>query len=446
MFSKSGILRTSTRAWRRHIRTTIPDRLFRTGAHLKRRLLKAEIIAVTGSAGKSTTTRLLRHVLAGTRITDGLDVYNTMPDVSRKLAYMPLLTEMAIFETGASKPGDLSRLARLLKPHAVIVTLVALEHRSTFRTLDGIAKEKANLVASLPVTGLAVLNADDPHVMGMATRTKARIITFGRSQDADYQILDADYHFPAPLSVTVRCAKGRFRIKSKLAGLHFAPDIAAAFAAAVEFGVPPDQAAERIADVTPVANRCEIVTADNGTVFIKDAVKGAFHSFPAAFQVLAAAKAPQKRVVIGHISDYSGHSKRAYARIYAMAAEIADEVIFTGENAHKSNAPPGHRESGRFLAIDDIVAVADHIRTTAIPGEVILVKGASAWHLERAALAMTETVQCWENRCGYSIGCHECGMYMYPFEEHSQRRRIAKKAGNPIRRILSMLTKGTAPE
>ena len=219
---------------------------------------------------------------------------------------------------------------------------------------------------------------------------------------------------------------------ASLAGRHFAHDIAAAFAVAVELGVPSSEAAERIGEVPTVHNRCEIVQIPGGPMFILD-IKGSYHSIPIALDLLAEARVPRKRAVIGHLSDFNFRSRKAYSSVYALAAAVADEVIFVGENAHRSGASREDREAGRFKAFDDVLAAREYIRATAFPGEAILVKGASAFHLERIGMSFREEVRCWEYRCGYTIGCADCGLYNFPLQEHSRVRRARKRAGIPLK-------------
>ena len=86
-----------------------------------------------------------------------------------------------VSETGSSGPGTLEPVLNVVRPTVGVVTLVALEHKSTFRSIEAVAEEKGKLVEMLPANGLAVLNYDDPRVAAMARRSKARTVTFGRT-------------------------------------------------------------------------------------------------------------------------------------------------------------------------------------------------------------------------------------------------------------------------
>lgn len=425
MFSKKGFLRTKTRRWRRRMRTIVPDAYIVVRSRIVRRLTKARIIAVTGSSGKTTTVRLLSHTLSGKYRTVGAYIYNTYPDLVRLLARLRPDAEMAVFEAGATVPGSIRKIASAISPDVAIITIIAREHHSAFKTLEAIAAEKGELVAALPADGLAVLNADDPLVIGMASRTKARVVTYGSDENADYRMTSVSFTFPAPLVVDLQCAGGSYTIRSTLAGSHFAHDLAAAFAAAVELGVPPAEAASLLGDVPTVASRCEVVSVPGGPDFILDG-KCPYEAVPTALAVLAAANAPRKRAIIGPVSDYKCSSAKAYSTVYKMASAVADEVIFVGPNSHRSKASQEDRDTGRFHEFATAEAVKDHIAATAVPGEVILIKGAASFHLERIGMAFRDEVRCWVDRCGYTIGCRECGLYAHPFEEHPDLHRAGK--------------------
>jgi UDP-N-acetylmuramoyl-tripeptide--D-alanyl-D-alanine ligase len=142
-----------------------------------------------------------------------------------------------------------------------------------------------------------------------------------------------------------------------------------------------------------------------------------------AFDMMARSTAGRKRIVLGQLSDFGG-SNAKYARAYESVREIADQVIYVGEHAHRSKASQADRDSGRFVELRTPKEVSDHLRRTAAPGELILLKSSSSLHLERLALAWTYDVKCWIPACGKKEGCQTCGLFEVPFEEH---REFVKK-------------------
>lgn len=182
---------------------------------------------------------------------------------------------------------------------------------------------------------------------------------------------------------------------------------------------------ERIATFQPLANRCHIFVADGGPRFIVDSAKAPLHSLALAFDMVAKSTVDKKRIILGQLSDFAGSNIR-YAHAYKSAREIADQVIYVGDHAHRSKASQADRDAGRFVELRTPQQVSDYIKQTAVPGELILIKSSSNLHLERIALAWTHDVKCWSTTCGKKEGCQTCGLYEVPFEEHGDFVRKRK--------------------
>ncbi|WP_181165089.1 Mur ligase family protein [Mesorhizobium sp. B2-9-1] len=407
-------------------------RLRRYRAERARARSKATFIGITGSSGKSTATSLLGHILAGHGTVYTQVLANTLKALVRTL-YKRMKRagkiDYVVFEAGAFEPGSIRSMAAMLKPDVAVVTMVRLEHVTQFRTLDAVAQEKRALVEALSPGGLAILNADDPHVLDMASGARCRVATFGQSEAADYRVTDIHAAYPDLLRFSPRWHGGDMDMQTRFPGEHFWLPAAAAVVTALELGVPPEKIAARTASFEPLANRCTVLVTDRGPQFIVDAAKAPWHSLNIAFEMMAKAKAVRKRIVVGQISDYTG-SSRKYGIAYGIARGVADEVIYTGDNAHRSRASQADRDSGRFIQLRTPKEVSDHIKQTAVPGELILLKSSGNLHLERVALAWTHDVRCWIPACGKKEGCSTCGLYEVPFEEHKSflaNRRLERR-------------------
>ncbi|MBZ9796835.1 Mur ligase family protein [Mesorhizobium sp. ES1-4] len=422
-------------------------RLRKLGEELRRRVRvhrarrararsKATFIGVTGSSGKSTVTGLLGHVLAAHGPTHARFLANTMPSLLSTL-YKRMKqageVDYVVFEAGASGLDTIRPMAEMLQPDVAIITMVRLEHVASFRTLENVAVEKRALVEALRPGGLAILNADDPHVADMAASARCRVVTFGTAERADYRVTDIHAAYPSRLALSIHWRGGRLQLETRFPAEHFWLPTAAAVAAALELGVLPDKVAAQVATFQPLANRCSVIVTEGGPHFILDAAKAPWHSINLALEMMTKATAGRKRIVLGQISDYAG-SSRKYAQAYRTAREIADQVIYTGDNAHRSRASQADRDGGRFVELRTPKEVADHIKRTAVPGELILVKSSSNLHLERIALAWTHDVKCWVPVCGKREGCNTCGLYEVPFEQHRDHVRQSRR-GRRWRRL-----------
>lgn len=416
------------------LRKILEDLRWRVSASRARRARaksKATFIGVTGSSGKSTVTALLGHILAAHRPTYArvlANTFNSLVSTLYKRMTQAGEVDYVVFEAGASGIDTIRPMAEMLQPHVAVVTMVRLEHVARFRTLENVAVEKRAMVSALRPDGLAVLNADDPYVADMAAGAGCRVVTFGMAETADYRVTDIRAAYPDRLTFSIHWRRGLLQLETPFPAEHFWLPTVAAVATALELGVPPDKVAAQVATFQPVVNRCAVLVTEGGPQFILDAAKAPWHSINLALDMMAKATSSRKRIVLGQISDYAGSTKK-YAFAYQTARGIVDQVIYTGDNAHRSRASQTDRDCGRFVELRTAKEVSDHIKRTAVPGELILVKSSSNLHLERIALAWTHDVKCWVPVCGKSEGCHTCGLYELPYEQHRahvMRRRRAK--------------------
>ncbi len=423
-----GPLRSAIRTLRLRYKT----RLATFKARRNRFRSQSTFIGVTGSSGKSTTTALLAHILKGHGHVLPLKPYNQLASLTEAVSGGKHPVDYVVVEAGILSKGDMQPMADVLQPDVAIVTFIGMEHFTSFRTREAIAEEKSALVKAIKPGGLAVLNADDDLVASMAHLTGQRVVTFGRECNADYQVTRVSSSYPDNLEIEIVWRGGNIVLTSRLLGEHFWLSVAASVATALELGVPPRTIAQQCATFTPLANRNQIVAIQDGPVFIVDAKKAPLVSLPLAMRVVEQAAAPRKRIVLGQISDFSGNPKPKYRDAYRAAIAVADQVLFVGDNAHRSKASVDDRKSGRFVELQTARQVHDHIRQTAIKDEVILLKSSNNMHLERVALAWTHDVKCWVDTCGRKIDCHMCGLYEHPFEEHAaivkQQKKAARKA------------------
>lgn len=425
-------LRDATRPLRRRLGLRTLSRRLRRAAALRlaaaaRQRSSATFVGVTGSSGKSTTVALLSHILAGSRPVHTQVFGNILDDLTDTLRNLPGDCDTVVAELGVNGVGTMRPMAMLARPSVAIVTKVGLEHYTAFRSREAVAREKGELVAVLPADGLAILNADDVNVMSMAQRTRARVVTFGWSEDADYRVISARAAFPDRLVVEVEMPAGRFVIQTPFFGEQFWLATAAAFAGAVEQGVDPMEAIARIATFTPPFDRCGVLAVAGGPTFVLDSVKAPAEGIADAIAAVKKARAPAKRIVIGHISDYAGNPRKHYRDAYRLAREAADAVVFVGENMHRVPASDDDRAKGIFTGFVTPREAADHIRATAQPGELIFIKGSRNLHLERIALAWTQDVRCWEVHCGMGFDCIRCGMLAVPREDQGALRRAGRR-------------------
>jgi UDP-N-acetylmuramoyl-tripeptide--D-alanyl-D-alanine ligase len=150
------------------------------------------LVGITGSAGKTTAKNMLAEIFSRAgKVVATKGNQNNELGVPLTLAELSVDTEYAVLEMGAGKPGDIARLCEMARPTVAVLLNVAPAHLAHFGSLSAISDTKAALLDDLPEDGLAVVNADDPHVLDWQKRVvPARCLTFGLGRDADYQACD----------------------------------------------------------------------------------------------------------------------------------------------------------------------------------------------------------------------------------------------------------------
>lgn len=427
---KEGALRTAVRRWRLAWLRPAQQRARLRRAARRRARSQATFIGITGSSGKSTAAALLAHILAGHGSVRAQINYNLIQDLLGTLRGLPKTLDYAVVETAAIAQGQLKKMAGLLQPDVAIVTMVGIEHYTAFRSREAVADEKGSLVEAVRPGGLVLLNADDPLVAGMRHRTQGRVVSYGRHAEADYRAVSVTTRFPESLTVDIAWQGGQLSVTTGLLGDHFWLSVTAAVATALELGVPAETIVNRAAGFRGMPARCQPYAVAGGPQFVIDSFKAPNETLGLAFDVLKAVQAPCRRVVLGHISDFAGNPNPKYRDAYRAARAVSDQVIFVGEHAHRSKASEEDIAAGRFLGFSGPRQAAEHVRATAVPGEVILIKSSRNLHLERVAIALNHEVRCWEPTCGNVMDCFTCGLYEHPFEAHAEilaRRKRARR-------------------
>ncbi len=397
-------------------RRRIRPRLRYWSGQLRRRLLvRTTFVGVTGSCGKTTTVSLAADLLA----TDGscyCREYQNTPGISATTVLSaPAWSKYCIQEISGDFPGAITAHVGVLKPHIGIVTTVGTDHYTTFRSLEAIAEEKGQLVEALPKRGTAILNADDPNVRAMAARTRARVLLFGLSPDADIRATEVSSVWPDRLSLTVIRGQERVHIQTKLVGEYWTTSILAAMACAIACGIDLETCARIIETFEPTTGRNSIHGEPGGPVFILDNAKAPFWTIPASLAFLAQANAPRKTAVFGTISDMPGRGHKKYRQVARKALEVADRVIFVGPQADavdKMLRQKGLQE--RLSSFQTSYQASAFLSENPLADELIYIKASLTDHLERIMLSQLDRVVCWRERCRIGVACPRCSDYGKP--------------------------------
>lgn len=370
------------------------------------------VVAVTGTFGKTTTTRAIAVTLGTSAPPGNFRTYLALGLLGLRRGGPP-----AVFEVGVSRPGQMAGYARLLAPRIAVVTAVGSEHLTAFRTLERIQAEKQRLVARLPPDGLAVLNGDDPLVRAMGRASRARQVTFGLGAGNDISAEAIRLDWPAGTRFEVVTPEGRFAASMRLLGRPAVTAALAAVAVARELGQPIATTLERLATVLPAPGRLEPVPLPSGAWLLRDDYKGELETIETALDVLAEIPARRRLVVLGPISEPPHPSRPAYRRIGERLAGIADVVVGCGPYRKPFDAlASGARSAGlgrdALVFCGRVAEAAAWLAAALAPGDVVLVKGQGNLRFERIQLTLSGVrVGCELRRC-YALGidCARCPM------------------------------------
>ncbi len=309
------------------------------------------IIGITGSVGKTTTKAAAAKIL-GThyRVHASQQSFNSEFGVpltileqksgySSVLAWLgillrslrksltPLKVEKLILELGADAPDDLSKLLKLAQPSIGVVTAIAPVHLAAgqFATVEAIAEEKAKLVASLPTTGTAILNADDPLVAAMVT--PAHRLTFGITQPADLTASEVTESLTS-LTARLNYQHETAELKVPILGTHNLCSLLAAIGIGLSSSLTLTECVAALAEFRLPPGRLNLLKGVNGSHLIDGSYNANPASVRAALTTLGKLKTTgRKIVVLGQMNELGANSGRLHHALGAEVATVADEVI-----------------------------------------------------------------------------------------------------------------------
>ncbi len=374
-------------------------------ANAHRRRWGGQVVAVAGSAGKTTTRHaigaVLRARLAGA-VHELPGNLNNRIGVPMVLLAAEARHRAAVVEIGTNQRGEVEALTRVVQPDLAVLTLIALEHAEGIGDLDAVELEEGALLRGLPAGAAALCNGDDPRCRRQLERSPAAVRrTYGAGPDNDYRLCER-----VPLGIEgsrlcierPRVAAGQLELRVPHLGLPGALATLAAIAAAEQIGgsAAPDLAAiERaLAACEREAGRLLATLLGDGSVLIDDAYNANPASVESSLSVareIATARGARLFLVLGDMLELGDHSDAAHRQTAeAVRAAAPAELIAVGPAATAFLDPvrqAGGRAEGRPQADAETAALLiERVR----PGDVVLVKASRGIGADRLAKALLE--------------------------------------------------------
>ncbi|HLG95833.1 MAG TPA: UDP-N-acetylmuramoyl-tripeptide--D-alanyl-D-alanine ligase [Bryobacteraceae bacterium] len=363
---------------------TVPDTLaaLQRVATWARSQWGGEVVGVTGSAGKTSTKDIIAAMLA-VRMPVGKTVgnLNNHVGVPLSLLRLPGDSRVAVIEMAMNHAGEIRELCRIAGPQIGVVTNVGHAHIEALGSIEAIAAAKRELIESLPVSGTAVLNGDDPLVSRFREVHAGRTVTYGIGQGADVRAQDVQI-----TDEGLRFSVEGVHFESPLPGRHNLLNLLAGIATAGVFGIAPRELTGAVKTFTAGTMRGERLV-HNGIVIYNDCYNSNPDAARAMVDVLRDAPAKRRIAVLGEMLELGRWAESLHREVGRYVASSGIDVLvgIRGEACHLVDAA---KEAGQAVDaaffFSEAAQAGDLLRKIARPGDAILFKGSRGTHVERA--------------------------------------------------------------
>jgi UDP-N-acetylmuramoyl-tripeptide--D-alanyl-D-alanine ligase len=308
--------------------------------------------------------------------------------------------EILVLEYGADRPGDIKYLVSFARPVLGLITAIGEvpAHVEFYAGPEELAREKGRLIESLPASGFAVLNADDYAVMNLKDRTRARLITFGFSKEADVRVshLMNRSEGDRPIGFSFKLEYGGAYVPVRLDnvfGKGHAYAAAAGAAVGLLFGLNLAKISEALGDYSPAESRMRLLPGIKQTYLIDDAYNASPLSMHAALDTLRELPGPRRIAVLGDMLEIGKYAIEAHQTIGDLAAQSADVLFTVGPRAKfiASAAAESGMKKQNIFSFDTADDARIPLQNFLKKGDIVLLKGSHAMQLDK----IVEEIRSW---------------------------------------------------
>jgi UDP-N-acetylmuramoyl-tripeptide--D-alanyl-D-alanine ligase len=354
------------------------------------------VVGITGSSGKTSTKDIVGQLLTKLGPTVAPEgSFNTEVGLPLTVLRADQDTRYLVLEFSARGLDHIAYLCGIARPQIGVVLNVGAAHLGEFGSRTAVAQAKGELIEALPDDGVAVLNADDDAVAAMASRTDARVVTFGLGAHADVRASDVVLDALARPSFRMRTAVGEVGVSLSLHGAHHVSNALAAAAVALELGLDLDSVAAALAGVEAVSRwRMQVSERADGLVVINDAYNANPESMKAALAALEAIGSGGDRrmhAVLGVMAELGPTAATAHRELGAAAALIGVHrlvVVGAAATGIADGAIEAGLEPAQVSVVDDVGEAVSLLERDLGQGDVVLVKASRSADLQRVAEAL----------------------------------------------------------
>jgi UDP-N-acetylmuramoyl-tripeptide--D-alanyl-D-alanine ligase len=360
------------------------------------------VVAITGSAGKTTAKELTAHVLksAGYRVLKSERNYNNGLGLPLSVLRMvsqgssPDQYDLAVLEMGMSSPThEIRRLCEITPPDVAVELMVAPVHLEYLGTIENIAAAKAELIEGLKPQGTAILNADDPLVMKMKEKHSGPILTFGIDAAADVMATRINTSSLGKITFLLRTPLGESESSLPMSGRHNLSNALAAAAVGTSFDLPPDHIAAALSTAIPPKMRGEVFEFAAGVTVIDDSYNSNPRSLMNMVRTMAEGGRGRKRllVIAGEMLELGPEEIELHREVGREIARSGIHVLW-GVRGLAKEIVAGAREAGlgvtRFF--DSSITAAPALIEEVKAGDLILIKGSRGVATDKIVSALRQ--------------------------------------------------------
>lgn len=349
-----------------------------------RRLWGKPLLAVTGSAGKTTTKDILAHLLS-TRFRVMKTAGNLNNHIGLPLQLLKLQPEhdVAVVEMGMNHAGEIRALGQIAHHDLAVVTAVAPVHLEFFNSLAEIARAKYEIIETLYPGAVAVLNADDEYVSQFGRDFRGKVVTFGIRRTADVSAENVKLKGAEGSTFDLVSGSVREHVTFPLVGEHNIYNALAAAAAAMEHGVSPSEAAAALATVRPTEKRGQVLQLAGATI-INDSYNSNPKALNAMIDTLASMPAQRRILIAGEMLELGSTAETLHRECGRHAAEKKIDVVIGVRGMAKALAEAACGSGVQAQFVESAQDAGEWLARELRPGDAILLKASRGVGLERA--------------------------------------------------------------
>lgn len=367
-----------------------PVKTLQRVAAARRRGMVLEVVGVTGSIGKTSTKEAIAAGIRQVRSTYwSPGNMNSEIGLPLSILEIPSGTEVAVLEMGGAYAfGELALLAEIAQPSVGVVTNIYPVHLERMGSIEAIAKTKAELVESLPASGLAVLNVDFPWVREMRTGTDASVVTFGLSEDADVRARNVRTLGLRGISFQLVIGSDETEVSLPLVGVHSVEMALAAIAVGTRLGLSLEQILTGIGEPA-VQVRLVPMAGPNGSQLLDDTYNASAPSVLSALRLLQEIPAGRKIAVLGDMRELGAEAAEQHKIVGEYAADVANLLVTYGplgrqiaDAAARVREVDGLTFGVQSFDLEQREELTQFLMSELRPGDTALLKGSRGLEME----------------------------------------------------------------